>query len=228
MNKYNEEEKILLSALALHQERYLDKLIERAENEKITFTSNFEHRMEKLIKNQKKAYYALINTVSKRVACIIVAILVSFAAMMSVDAIREPFLRYIINIFEDHSEVYFKEETQNNQEMHFETILPEYIPTDYTIHSQNVYPFYSFTEYINSYGDILSIQQGSVDDEHLLIDSENTEIHRVYVNGFEAMCYENKGENILIVADFQYHYIISGKIEKNELIKIAESLKLKN
>ena len=70
------------------------------------FSLEFEKQMDKLIKRRRKPYYSMVNTVGKRVAVIILAFfIVSFTTVMSVEALRKPFLKFITNMFSTHSEI---------------------------------------------------------------------------------------------------------------------------
>ncbi|HOB36923.1 MAG TPA: hypothetical protein PKX71_04540 [Candidatus Avimonas sp.] len=60
----------------------------------------FENKMRKLIQNQKRSYWKYINTATKRVAVIMLAIVITFASAMSVKAIREPVVNTIVEIYE--------------------------------------------------------------------------------------------------------------------------------
>ena len=77
----------------------------------ITFSEKFNKKMEKLIKSQRKSYYILINTVGKRVAILFVAIITLFTASMSVKAIREPVINFIIEVYESFTKYFFEGET---------------------------------------------------------------------------------------------------------------------
>ena len=70
------------------------------------FSEKFERKMERLIRRRRKPYYSLISTGLRRTACIIVMFLVvSFTTVMSVEALRKPFLDFISSIFSDHTTI---------------------------------------------------------------------------------------------------------------------------
>lgn len=75
------------------------------------FSKRFEKRMEKLIKSQKKAYWGLINTASKRAAIIVLAILTMFTTAFSVKAIREPIVKFMTEIYETFTHYFFEGDT---------------------------------------------------------------------------------------------------------------------
>lgn len=228
MNFNQADEKLLKEALALQQKMCLDKLVAEAEFGKITFTLNFESKMQKLIKDQKKSYYILINTVSKRVACVIIAVLVSLAVMMSVDAIREPVIRYIIKVFEDHSEVYFREESDITPET-FEAYSPTYIPKGYKMVNQEGTAEYLYNNitYMDEAGNKIEFQQ-DIATGHMGINTEGVETEKIHVNNLEAIYCENLDICFILLADNDYSFFIScqsNDVNKDDIIKIAESIK---
>lgn len=223
-----EDEALLKEALLIYQEKALDSLPKDKTLEKINFTDKFENKMQKLIKTEKKPYYIMINTVGKRVACIIIAVLVSFTAMMSIEAIRRPFIEYIVNTFEKYSAVYFKNNSQITPET-FETYAPEYIPQGYKeVKREGTAEFmYNYVTYSDNKGNILDFQQdisiGSVS-----INTEGVEIEKLYINNTESIYYENLGVQTVLFADGNYSHLIrcyENTLSKEELIKIAESIK---
>ena len=53
-----------------------------------SFSRKFNLKMQKLIKNQKKSYWKFINTASKRVAIICIAIISLLCGMLCIEPIR--------------------------------------------------------------------------------------------------------------------------------------------
>ena len=94
MTYSNEDELLLKEALHIYQEKALVYLSDKEELENTTFTDKFEKQMQKLIKSQKKPYYNMTNSVGKRVACVLVAIIILFT-MMSTTSIGKSFIRFL-------------------------------------------------------------------------------------------------------------------------------------
>ena len=78
MYKSKQNLDILYRAFDEYCKYYMTTLPGKEELEKITFSPEFEAKMEKLVNKQKKPYYYMINTVAKRVAWIIVAFMKAF------------------------------------------------------------------------------------------------------------------------------------------------------
>lgn len=227
MNYSNEDNLLLKEALHIHQEKALTDLPNDKELEKITFTEKFEKQMQKLIKSQKKPYYNMTNSVGKRFACVLVAIIVLFTMMMSVTAIREPFIKFIVESFEEYSQVTFRKKTDYNPET-FVPYSPEYVPDGYKItNKDSALNMYNDIEYTNENGAILNYSQTPAIG-HIKVNTENAVIEKIYVNSYEAMYWENSEQRYVLFADTTYSYLIIGvnnEISREEIIKVAESIK---
>ena len=121
----------LNNAFTVYCQIYAGKYKE-SDNNEIEFSSYFEERMEKLIERQKKTYFKIINTAVKRVACIIVAILILAGTVISVDALREGIKNFFIEVYEKFSTIVFEKSNLNSTEI---TVCydPKYIPDGYIV-----------------------------------------------------------------------------------------------
>lgn len=131
----SEDEKKLRSALEICVERYCNSLPTKEELADITFSEKFEKRMEKLIRRQRKFYYSFINTAGKRVTMIALAIIIGLSTVtLSVEAIREPVVRFIIEDFEKFTDVTFYEDSETSFE--FVKAQPTYIPEGFVLEAE--------------------------------------------------------------------------------------------
>ena len=96
------------------------------------FSEGFKRKMERLIRNQEKSYYKIINTTAKKAAIIIVSIILGLSATLTIDAIREPIFNFFYEIFSTHTDIKpFESHTSkkgDNKITHY--IVPD-IPSDY-------------------------------------------------------------------------------------------------
>lgn len=69
------------------------------------FTENFEKKMKKLIRQQKNIFYFMLPKTIRRVACILMIILVISASTMSVNAVKEHIRGFKMDTFVDHIEI---------------------------------------------------------------------------------------------------------------------------
>lgn len=223
----NEDDLLLKQALKTYQEKTLIDLPNNEELEKITFTEKFEKKMQKLIKAQRKPYYNMTNSVGKRVACVLVALIILFT-MMSMTAIGKSFIRFIVDTFDDHSQVTF-EEGSDFTPATFVSYAPAYVPDGYEItYRDSALNMYNDIEYTNENGAVLQYSQTPAIG-HTLANTENAVIEKTYVNDYEAMYWESTERRYVLFVDETYSYMIIGvynEISREEIIKVAESIKL--
>ena len=216
----------LIMAFELYNQKLCESLPSDEELKDIKFSEAFERKMRKLISMQKKSYFYMINTVGKRVAIIVLALIISLSATaFSVKAIREAVIEFFIETFTTHSEVSVEgDEVPVYTE--FKRVEPQYLPEGFTL-SRDLSDEYScFIEYVNPEEKMINYSQRINDGASTSIDTEDIEFETVYINGLEGIIYKNKGLNKIVFGDEKYFYDIEGQISMEELQKIAESILL--
>lgn len=90
--------KVLSDALTTYYETSIPYIEEH------DFSPEFDEKMEKLINRRKKPYFKMINTMSKKVACVAgVFLIASSVTIMSVDALRNRMADLFVKQSKDHS-----------------------------------------------------------------------------------------------------------------------------
>ncbi len=191
-----------------------------------TFSHGFEKQMDKLIKRRKKPYYSLVNTVGKRVAVIILAfVMVSFTAVMSVDALRKPFISFITNMFSSHSEIRSDPE---DSKQYPATIESKYDITEGVDGYSRDIMLYNNSEInlLYSQGDnSIELEQHIVDGFTGYYNTEGAAIEHIDINGHDAIgWFDNHNYYHLIWNNGEYVIVISSNIGRNKLIGIAKSV----
>ncbi len=121
-----------------------------------TFSERFMKRMNKLIKAQRKPYYFLVNTALKRVAVAIIAVSIMFSASMSVKAVREPVIEFIVEIYERFTKYFICDNAVYNPSKVYElTNLPDGYEMESRVNNEAVIT----TTYINKSGNKIVLQQ---------------------------------------------------------------------
>ena len=216
---------VLREALEIYSQECADSLPNEDELEKHIFSEAFENKMMKLIKLQKKTYYQYINTVGKRVASIVaVFILCLFITIFSVKALREPFVHFIVETYEKFTSIFVEKETTNDN-IEFKVMVPQYIPEGYVTEEPIITDLDVIYTYFNNDGLYFIYTQDLFDKIQTTIDTEKTFYEKIQIDSLEGIYYENKGMNCLVFNDGTYNFSISGYISKDEIIKIAESIK---
>lgn len=211
--------------LALTELMYKEADELMVEYELYDFSPEFEKKMEKLIKRRRKPYFRMINTVGKRAACIAAcAFIVSSASLMSVDAVREAVLGFIMNIFEDHSDI-----SLTNDGKHPDTIQDVYEITydisDYSIVFTDYNDRNRSTVYSKNDKEVV-FEQYIQDSFNLRINTEGATISHIDINGYDTIYYYDNSQNHNFIWDNgQYIFYLSSNLSKEETISIVKSVK---
>lgn len=222
-----EFDKKLEMAFELYHKNLCESLPTDEELKSITFSDAFENKMQKLIKVQKKSYYYMIDTVGKRVAIILLTLFISLTATtFSVKAIRESVIEFITETFEKFTKVTVENHESIAMQTEFIKTTPEYVPEGYTVESViDVLGVYQITYNNKENNPIVYSQEfGNRNISH--INTEDVEYEEIFVNSYEGVFYNINGANTIFFANETYLYKVYGQISKDELIKIAESIKI--
>lgn len=192
-----------------------------------TFAKSFDHRMKLLIAMEKSNFLVrgLINK-TRRIAIVIFLIsLVTFTTIVSVEALRTKFFKVIIEIYQELTSFSFQHDEQPG-DITVEPAEPEYIPEGFKKASTEDY----FTDihiiYRNEEGKEIIFKQIYITNDKIIIDTEGTTMEKLWVRGCEAYYISNKGTNRLMWFEAEYLFdLASAAIEKDEIIKMAESVK---
>lgn len=192
----------------------------------ITVSDEFKARMEKLIRRQKCGYYVLFGTVARRVATIIIALLVGMTVTtFSVEALRQPVVRFFTEVFETFTRVIFVDDTSDPAQVEMEKKAPTYIPEGYVVERETVFDSLYKVVYMHLESkDQIYYWQQWYDGNIFEMDTEDIAFQRISVGELTGVAYLNKGINTIIFADEEYTYSVSGTVTQDELLKIAESV----
>lgn len=182
-----------------------------------------------LLKSQEKrrklrSRYQLL---SKRVAIFIALALVGiFVTTMSVEAFRIK----LFNIVTEGTDKYTKVsivETENGIESQVDWdsyYAPEYIPEGYTYSNSENFGDIKIIFYSDASGKEIQFSQTPVNPEYQ-IDTEDAVVTEVIVNGGKGILFEKEGLLTLIWTIDNKTFNIIGEIERDEIMKMAESSK---
>ena len=209
------------SAIHKAMERDYRNLTKSSENH--MFSPKFEKRMKRLIGRRNKPYYRIINTAAKRAACTAAAVLiVSSATIMSVDALRNAIIDFIVSVYEKFS-IIFTEDKKAPETIE-EIYNITYDLNDYTIDYHEYNEIFRNTVYVKD-DYVIDFSQYTKSAYNLLINTENAETTAIDINGNEAVYfYDNHNYSHIIWDNGDYIIDISSNIDKNALISIAKSV----
>ena len=189
-----------------------------------TFSEHFNTRMEKLIRSQKKVYYKLINTAAKKVAVIFVIFATLATASMSVKAIREPIVNFIVEVYESFTRYFFDGDTA--KELKKEYVITE-LPTGF-LQTSAVKTDINQTVTLEDTNDNMIIYTQSITENKIFdIDNQKETPKIEKVNGIEIYIYTYEKDKFIFWSDNGYFFQITayGDIDDETLIKMIKSIK---
>lgn len=221
------EKAVIYEAFDLYYKEYCKTLPTKEELSHVVIPDELEAKMQKLIAKERKFYYYWINTLGKRVAAIILAIILCLTTVtFSVRALREPVVRFIVETFEKFSNVIFvndKSQDDINADLILEKMNPTYIPNGFM--EEATFDDAMGYQVIYSNGTETIMYMQAINKEGVLqANTENVEYEEFNINGYDAIYYFNKGTNTIVISGEKYIFTFESTIEKDELTKMAESI----
>lgn len=229
MNRHPYKHPKLYEAFDQYCQQWCDQLPSDEELEQVTFSPALLDRMRRMIRRQKCGYYVLFGTAGRRVASIIVALLVSMTVTtFSVKALRDPVVKFFTEVFETFTSVLFAGDSPDAPTVEIEAVAPTYIPEGYTLqresHTSSTYRII----YNNANtGDQLVYTQRWHDHGSLGANTENIEYHEVKVNDLDGIAYTQGDFTSVMFAHADYVFMVNASLSEEELLKIAASIPLK-
>lgn len=226
MNLYQNSN--LLNAFDLYV-REQDALLPReGELSSVTLSPAFHEKMQRLLMLRKRGFYVLFGTAGRRVASILVAMLLALTtATVSVKALRESVLHFFAEVFDTHTQVTFVDETPDIDvpvETVFEPRTPTYIPEGYVMEQETEMEVAYSMVFADEVGNKIRYKQRFKDSMEFQTDTEGTQYAEITINEYIGITYSNKGIVSVVFSDDSYTYTLSGAVPSDELVQIAESI----
>ncbi len=196
----------------------------------------FDQKMKKIIaKHERKIK---LNKIRKKAvqyvpkAAIFLLILLGSLTIMvaSVQALRIKALNMIIDIKGQYTSIKTNDENnlQNQQpkaqlSQDWKGYFPEYAPADFKIDEAAESSIVNTISFSNDQGQTITFKQYKSENADIRIDTENAQVQNVEIHGHDALIAEKEGL-ISIVWKEDYLFTLIGNANKNEMIKMANSV----
>lgn len=226
MKKNTREEFLLKQAVAAYVEEEMTRLPSDEEIGMHQFSPEFERKMEKLLRHEHRPHRILLHSTGKRVAVLAAVIALLAASMLSVGAVRESIVSFFTQVYEEFTAIIFDQPEEMGRTYEadsIDAIEVTYIPEGFELKSEHESKDDFSIEYENKNDGYIMVNARTVKGDIITINTEDIESETIYINGNEGIYYENKGHATLIWND-DVTFIVSGTIEKSEILKIAESI----
>lgn len=156
------------------------------------------------------------------VAAIVLAILVS---MFSISAAREPVVRFLVQTYEKFSHIVFGTPETNAGQVPAVDRMPTWLPAGFVRREVLESADSIQIIYVNEHKEELIFERHDARSIDLDVDTEGVTTEAVMVGPSQGTCYVNKGTLTLIWQDGPNAYLISGKIDKESALKMANATK---
>lgn len=196
------------------------------------FSKEFLDKMQKLIngteddthKAQKKQWSSVA---IKRIVALAAALIVLFAGIMSVGAVREPVVNFIFKTYEGFKRVLFSGDslTEIDHVYAFAEVPEGFVETQRISNKEM-----NLVRYENGEtGAVIVISQSITTDYSFSLDSENGEIKTFDTNGKEVKIYCAESETLYSAFWIEDTYIMeltySGETDTDELLRLINTIK---
>lgn len=230
-HKYDNLRKILHDACELKAIEDLALMPSDEEIAKIhEFSPEFERRMENMIKEcfacRTKAKKAItrkrhLTTIKKFAAAAAVFVAFTFSCAMSVEAIREAFVSYLINIYDDHFKIAVSPDV--TAEMIVDYYEPTWVPNGYKELSRNQDLTINQIKYVNESNIIIFMQMTL--SQNYLVDYDPATSTVVEVPNFGNYI-SSEEHSYLVWTDEKYSYVITADLSLEDMLHIVDSLEI--
>ena len=196
------------------------------------FSKEFLDKMQKLIngteddthKEQKKHRSSVA---IKRIVALAAALIVLFAGIMSVGAVREPVVNFIVKTYEGFKRILFSGDSLSEiNRVYAFTEVPEGFVETQRISNKEM----KLVRYENSEtGAVIELSQSIKNDYSFSLDSENGEIRAFNVDGKEIKIYCAESQAVFIALWIEDKYsmelVYSGETDTDELLRLINTIK---
>ncbi len=219
---------LLNEAIEIYESNWL--FSEKFDESKFITSEKFNKKIQRIIKSRNNIYYKVTLTGMRRTICVFVAIIVLFCCSLSVGAVRNAIKEFFINTFATHDRITANVENTKEYPETLEKIYElGYVPSGFELVDSSVdtsnatYMYASNDSMIIFMQDVKTVYSSNIDNENSLksIETHNNQEYVIYT-------WENSEDIKIILDNGEYIFSLSGNLNKNEAIKMCNSLKIKN
>lgn len=228
MNKYLVNDEFLYAHMKSAENIILDKL-PKEDDLSHKYSKKFKRKMNRLLKEEKRSpsFNRFVNYGKKVAMIFLIVASVIFATTMSIEAYRARFFEKVIEILEDYTSITFDTDEDVVVE-DLVPIAPEYIPEGFSVYEEEIHSTRNTVIYRNQEDIEIFYEQMILGHGQVILDTEGIEIEHIDIGSYEVMIFTNKGFTQLHWDNGRYMYSLISSIDRDELIKIAESIIMNN
>lgn len=187
------------------------------------FSEAFQNKIAKLIHKEKSFFWHFVNTASKRVAVIVLVLVMLFTTVCSVKAIREPIVRFLTEVYETFTEYFFEgEKTSVITEKYYISAIPDGFVEESAYETDTtVNIVYRSGEY-----NTIHYTQAVTDETTIYLDTEQADSKTIAVSEYEVHLYAQEGVLYAMWTNKGYYFeiICYGDFSEDDMIGLIQSV----
>ena len=221
---------ILTEALKNRSKIYLSNIPSEDElSKELEFSDGFKDKMNKLMESYKRmaARKKVFIYTKKFVACILIVAGLGFGVLMLSQPVRAAIQNVIIQWFDKYTQFDFK---SDSTEVEFKEYTLGYLPEGFVETDYFSADGYTSVEYRDLKGNDIIFDYAISENITIALDNEHSTYSVISLNGSEAHLFESNEEGSrshLLWEDNGYTFTIASNLSVEEIIKIAENIKIK-
>ena len=198
---------LLEKAFGEARERMLARLPDDAKLDHV-FSGEFEERMRRMIRAEKRSpWQRRMTAFARRAAVIVVAAVVGFSAcVLSVDAWKQGLFKMVEEKFPEYSSITYEpvDGAAGVAEFTLAEYQPAYLPDGFRLTEQMLADSINWSTYTNAEGDMISFQQSILGSGTMAINTEGSQLEEFDLGGETAYKMDNRGSQFVLWNDNQY------------------------
>lgn len=188
------------------------------------FSGHFRRKMRALCRYERRSprMRQIVRYAKTTVAASVVIVVILMSVFMNVEAARKEFFKVITKVYERFTEIRIYESENATPVLTF--YRPGYVPKGYELEKQENYNSICYdVYYVSKTGNTINYSQHTFGGTYIF-DTEDAYTDVRIIDGIEVHLTEKNGLSQVYWNDDSFFYTLDGKIELQELVKMAESV----
>lgn len=192
-------------------------------DEEFEFSSEFEQKIKEINKKRKSLLFRATKTVPRRIALVLVAVIMTFCLMMTISAIRIPVVNFFVNIYEEFIGIFFEEE----ENVYIPETIEKVHEPSYMIDGYQKIDVVQFRDYAETYWEkdtnLILLYQETIEEElKTYIDSKDIDYLQLISNNKTIYYWTKKGECVFMWTND--YYIFTLVLPENTPLEEAQKI----
>lgn len=222
MNK-NLKEMLKIALLSVEEREH--KAMNTVPLDRAPISSALDEKIISLSRKRQGFFYQATKTMPRRAGFVMAIIVITFALMMSISAIRNPIIKFVVSIYEECVRI---EIDDGKIGTHEKIYVAEQIPDGYILLSQSISSSIISTVYLSNDGGLIVLDQHTNHNANISYDNEG-EKETYFINGIEVTCVTKSEKNVSMfiwfLEDCYFALYWQNDLSTDKAISLIESLR---